>query len=72
MTYKAYHRVIYLLLVALLLATLIVPVLAAGGAVMAANETDQAGLFEGSRDSGGPVIIACHCPDPGGSGGSCC
>jgi hypothetical protein len=72
MTFKVYHRVIALLLVALLLATLMIPVFAAGGAVMAANETHETGLVEESRSSGGPVVIACVCPDPGGSGGACC
>ncbi|MCI0397955.1 MAG: hypothetical protein L0332_16140 [Chloroflexi bacterium] len=71
MTFKVQHKVVTLLLVALLLLALAVPMLGAATG-QAGTEPHNAALFESNEAGTGPATaIACNCPDPGGSGGCC-
>lgn len=72
MTFKSYHKVVYLLVVGLLLAMMVVPVTATFfDSSLAADDAPQFTLFQSEVE---PVsAIACSCGDPGGSqGGGCC
>lgn len=65
-------NLIRLLFVGLLLAMLAVPIV--GTALenqLATTDSDQFSLIQsGTLETG--TAIACNCPDPGGSGGTCC
>lgn len=74
MTFKSYHKVVYLLFVGLLLAMLLVPMTATlGGSQAAAPGAPHFTLFQGDSMEAAPTaVIACTCGDPGGGQGGCC
>jgi hypothetical protein len=71
MTFKSYHKVVYLLFVGLLLAMLLVPMTATLiGGQAAAHDAPHFTLFQGEA-TGPTAVIACIPQDPSGSSGGC-